>query len=133
MEAFNPWHTLAGALAFVLSSYITYCLLSPSVAYSEGVLAARVNIYLGRYDVLGYGLPPPEREEFVQILKTRYGIRFRPIAECLISPDIVAYSNGYNRISFGAAEERFGWDIFEKAWNEAEAKWSQSEKAESRN
>jgi hypothetical protein len=81
-----------------------------------------------RYELLGYGLPVPWRHEYARLLRAHYGIRFRTVALCIVSNDLVVYADSYNRVSMAAANRKFGHDVFKECAEEAERK----EKVESR-
>jgi hypothetical protein len=81
-----------------------------------------------RYEELGYGLPVPWRHEYVRLLRERYGIRFRTVALCTVTNDLVAYADSYNRVSMAAANRKFGHDVFKECAEEAERTWK-AEKA----
>src|ERR1039458_9994430 len=59
--------------------------------------------------------PAPWRSEFVRILRERYGIEDRVVAGCIVSPPLLAYTEGYNRVSMAAANRKFGHDVFKES------------------
>jgi hypothetical protein len=85
----------------------------------RGQTAAHIDVALGHYEVQGYGLPGPERDEYALLLQSRYGIRFRTVAGCIVSPSLLAYLNGYNEVVRNRANRKFGRDVFEESYQEA--------------
>jgi hypothetical protein len=94
-----------------------------STAALRGTLEAKFDLARGHYAILAYGLPPGGREEYTRLLKERYGIERRQIALCIVSPSSIAYADSYNRLSVPAAESRFGHDVFEQTWQDAQRIW----------
>jgi hypothetical protein len=94
------------------------------------MLIARFDTAQGRYEVLGYGLPVPWRDDYARLLRQRYGIRFRPVAGCIVSEELRSYVEGYNKVSGAAAERKFGNNIFSKTADEAFENWKRSTHAE---
>lgn len=84
---------------------------------------ARRDIAQGHYEVLGYGLPSPWRHEYVRLLKERYGIRYCTVALCIVSEDLLAYADNYNKLSVAAANRKFKHDVFKECAEEAERSW----------
>lgn len=93
-------------------------------ASTRGRLAAQRDIRRGRYEVLGYGLPPASRDDYVRCLREQYGVQYRVVALCIVSESLVSYADSYNRVSSTAARQRFGRDIFQECAQEAERKWT---------
>jgi hypothetical protein len=50
------------------------------------------------------------------------------VALCIVTNDLVAYADGYNRVSMAAVNRKFGHDVFKECAEEAERKWK-AEKA----
>jgi len=48
-------------------------------------------------------------------LRERYGIENRVVAGCIVSPPLLAYTEGYNRVSMAAANRKFGHDVFKES------------------
>lgn len=67
------------------------------------------------------GLPSPEWADYEQLLQTRYNVKFKPIAGCLVSEGLMAYLRGYDEISGAAIKRKYGTNIFERLAVEAEA------------
>ena len=84
---------------------------------------ARRDIAQGHYEMLGYGLPSPWRHEYVRMLKERYGIRYCTVALCIVSEDLLAYADNYNKLSVAAANRKFKHDVFKECAEEAERSW----------
>jgi hypothetical protein len=87
----------------------------------RGQLVAHFDVARGHYEILSLGLPAHWRSEFARILRERYGIEDRVVAGCMVSPPLLAYTEGYNRVSMTAANRKFGRDIFKES--AADAMW----------
>jgi|HubBroStandDraft_5_1064220.scaffolds.fasta_scaffold622957_1 hypothetical protein len=81
----------------------------------RGQLVAHFDVARGHYEILSLGLPVPWRSEFARILRERYGIEQRVVAGCMVTPQLLAYTEGYNRVSMTAANRRFGRDVFKES------------------
>ena len=90
----------------------------------RGRLVASLDVLRGRYSVMGYGLPPPYRDEYARLLHERYGIEYEQAALCLVSKSLVRYVDSYDSISAAAATRRFGRNIFEETAKEARTNWN---------
>jgi len=119
MRNFIRRHKILAALCCVILGSEVWSL---SAAF-RGEVAARYDVAGGRYEELGYGLPVPWRREYVRLLREHYGIRFRTVALCIVSEDLIAYANSYNTVSSAAANRKFGHDVFKECLEEAESKW----------
>jgi hypothetical protein len=82
---------------------------------TRGQLVAHFDVARGHYEILSLGLPVPWRSEFARILRERYGIENRVVAGCIVSPTLLAYTEGYNRVSMAAANRKFGHDVFKES------------------
>jgi hypothetical protein len=40
------------------------------------------------------------------------------VAGCLVSPPLLAYAEGYNRVSMNAANRKFGRDVFKESFTD---------------
>jgi hypothetical protein len=107
-----------GAIALILLA-----VLWDASAAVRGRLSARIAIASGHYRLLGYGLPGFEREEYVRLLRTRYGVEFEEIAKCIVSRSLVAYADAYNSISGEAIEKKFGHNVLENTFEDARRTW----------
>jgi hypothetical protein len=92
-------------------------------AAARGTLEAQFDLASGHYAILAYGLPPGGRDEYTQLLKERYGIERRQIALCIVGPSTTAYADSYNHLSVPAAQSRFGHEVFEQTWQDAQRTW----------
>lgn len=95
----------------------------PLSARMRGHLTARMDVHRGRYEVLGYGLPPAWLPEYARCLHNQYGVSYRQVAGCTVSPSLVSYVKAYDEISAAAVRRRFGRDIFKECADEAQIKW----------
>jgi hypothetical protein len=119
---------LVGAVALAACLILWSVLLSVT-ASARGELAARYDISRGHYDVLGYGLPDPWRNEYARLLQERYGVKFRTIALCIVSRTLVAYADSYDTVSTTAINRKFGHDVFEECGQEARKNWEQAHRS----
>jgi hypothetical protein len=124
-------HLLSAHKRTVLSVAVLTCLVLASLVWSasaslRGTLVARLDIAQGHYQELGFGLPVPWRDDYARLLQNRYGIQFRAVAGCVVSPEEVAYVEAYNRESTAAAQRKFGRNVFEEAEKEARETWERS-------
>jgi hypothetical protein len=109
----------------VISAVITFVFLVAlalgwsATAATRGKLTARYDVHQGHYYILAYGLAPAERAEYARLLKQRYGIELRKVADCIVSESLVAYVDNYDHVSAAAAKRKFGHDIFEECWKDA--------------
>src|SRR5258708_1163457 len=106
---------VAGVVVAIPILLIGWCL----AASIRGQMVAQIDIARGHYELQGYGLPGPERAEYVLLLKQRYGIEFRTVAGCIVSPSLVAYVKGYNEVSGDYLNRKFGHDVFQESYQEA--------------
>lgn len=109
--------TLTAVVAGVTCLVLCIALWSSS-APLRGRLLARFDIARGHYELLGYGLPSPRHAEYARLLRERYGIEYRPVALCIVSPTLVSYVDNYNRVSTAAANRKFGHDVFRECADE---------------
>ena len=119
LKAFVRKHTVLTGVAVILVCWIGW----DASASMRGRIHAHFDIALGHYKVLGYGMPSPWRDEYVRLLKERYGIEFHEAALCIVSRSLVAYVDAYDEVSAEAAQRKFGHDIFEETAAEARTKW----------
>ena len=90
----------------------------------RGQLTARFDVARGHYKVLTYGLPSALRPEYARLLKERYGIELETVAGCIVSQSLLSYVHCYNKISVAAANRKFGHDVFEECWEDANKNWN---------
>jgi len=130
MADVRTWRRTVAAL-FLAPIALVIFLVALTFAYQEsaslrGNWAARHDLANGRYVVLGYGLPPASRPEYMRLLKTRYGIEFYAVAGCIVSSSLRDYVASYDKVSEAAAKKKFGSDVFDATWKEAENDWQTS-------
>jgi hypothetical protein len=113
-------------------AFLVFCWFWDLSASIRGHLDARIDVNLGRYQLLGYGLPSPSRPEYVRCLRERYKIDFRPVAECLVSESLVSYVNDYDSVLEEATRRKFGRDVFQECSDDADKKWKATSEAEAR-
>jgi hypothetical protein len=116
---------IAAILAFAV--FLVFYWLWTLSAPIRGYLAAYTDVHQGRYQVLGYGLPPESRSEYVLCLRERYGIEFRAVAGCVVSEDLVSYVAAYDLVVAEATSRKFGHDVFKECAAEADKAWKMRE------
>jgi hypothetical protein len=94
---------------------------------------ASYDLQHGHYRVLGYGLPPPGVAEYRQLLRERYGVEYRQVALCIVSPSLISYVDAYDGVSTAAINRKFGRDVLRESWHEANKEWQEKHKAELQN
>jgi hypothetical protein len=94
-------------------------------AYPRGAAMAFFDVLRGHYEVQVYGLPLPWEGEYYRLLKEKYGVSLRPVADCVVPPSVKWYADGYNAVSCQQVLKKYGVDIFEECGNRAQSKWQQ--------
>jgi hypothetical protein len=117
----RPFIVVAVGLAISFTAVSTWHLAAPL----RGDLAARIDVHQGSYQILAYGLPTAERPEYAECLRRRYGVEFRAVAGCIVSPGLISYVEAYDRLASSAANRKFGHDIFEECAQEAHRQWEE--------
>ena len=107
------------ALAFSLVGFVEWDL----TARIRGQLVASFDVARGHYEVLSAGLKAEWSPEYAHLLRERYGIRVRGVAGCIMSGPLSAYLGGYNSVSVGAANRKFGRDVFRECADDASRNW----------
>jgi len=92
-------------------------------AYPRGIVAAYFDLCRGHYEIQVYGLPPPYEQEYISLLRERYGVDLCALAGCEIWPDVEWYAAGYNSVSVPAIDSHFGKDVFSECAREAGTEW----------
>jgi hypothetical protein len=115
----HPKLTAFLVLASAVAGLVGWELVAPV----RGRVAARFDIMRGRYEILSVGLPVVWRPESARLLRERYGIEEQVVAGCIVSPSLLAYVEGYNRVSMNAANRKFGHDVFQENVREASRNW----------
>ena len=90
----------------------------------RGYVAARRDVRRGRYEILSYGMPTPWSPDYERCLRNKYNINVRRVAGCVISDPLVSYGSSYNAVVMGAAERKFGRDVFQGCAVEAHRSWT---------
>jgi hypothetical protein len=121
----RKYRMLTASIAAV-GGFILWQAFWSCTASGRGEIVARYDISHGHYEVLGYGLPVAWRPEYARLLQERYGVKFRPVAGCIVSTDLVAYVASYNKLSAESVNRKFGHDIFKECSDEARKKWQET-------
>jgi hypothetical protein len=123
MRSYVLKHKILTASIAALTGLILCSALWSVTASGRGEIVARYDISRGHYEVLGYGLPVAWRPEYARLLQERYGVKFRPVAGFIVSTELVAYVDSYNKVSTEAVNRKFGHDVFKECSDEARRKW----------
>ena len=116
--AFVRRHKKLSAL-LALTCVIAGIVIWEASARVRGQLVARFDLARGHYRILTLGLATRWRPEYTRLLRQRYGIEERMAAGCIVSESLLAYAEGYNRLSMDAANRKFGHDIFKETMADA--------------
>src|SRR6476619_4095775 len=119
MRNFFSRHKTLALVTAAFGGLILFSWLWFATASVRGEIDAQRDIAQDHYVVLGYGLPSPWRQEYIRLLRERYGIRFRTVALCIVSEDVKAYADNYNKVTVAAANRRFKRDVFKECAEEA--------------
>ena len=95
-----------------------------SVAWSHsanvrGRMMARIDLSRGKCRVLTFGMGAPHPEE-AEMFRTRYGVELKAVAQCIVSPGLMEYVRGYNKVSREALRRKFGRDVVLSTFEEVE-------------
>ena len=103
----------------------------PDSAYLQGLADAKRDISTGNLRTKTVGLETILElktllsksrwrpcEVYAYILKRNYSINVDNIASCDVDLPIKAYISAYNRISKSVINEFYGYDVFEKSWDD---------------
>ena len=96
----------------------------PAAAGADATEGKRYDVWRGNYVLLQYGLPAEERGEYNRLLRDRYGIQPRAVAFCIVSPALRAYVDAYDEVSGAAVTRKFGRDVYEECWEEAQKEFA---------
>jgi hypothetical protein len=77
---------------------------------ANGILAIEQAGFLMKFD-----------EEYVQLLKQKYGVEVRRVAFCVVHEDVEEHMRGYNKVAEAEIERRFGKGCLLKAEQQAQA------------
>jgi hypothetical protein len=106
------------AWGVAFAAALALALLWHQAAYLRGMLRARLDHARGHHEVKTYGGPPAapeveeEHDEYVRLLRARYGVVVNRVAGCVVTQELVRYVEGYNATSRGLPLEQYGKDIF---------------------
>jgi hypothetical protein len=92
-------------------------------AYDRGRLDAQADLQVNRLILEDYGFSREGKEEFVEILKQRYGIELRRLDAENIDMKSSGHAFGYNEVAKAEIQRRFGADVIEKAQAEAKEQY----------
>lgn len=86
---------------------------------------ALLDIKNGKLTIRCYGHSRRGESYYWDILTERYGIERVGVAGCVVEEDLTQQADDYNAIMVAEIQARFGTDIFDKAWEEAELRLSE--------
>jgi hypothetical protein len=92
----------------------------------RGRTAAHIDIALGHYTTLTYGIIPPWRPEYARLLNQRYGVKLHTVAGCIVSESTVDYVESYNEVVESALERKFKHNVSMDTYDEARSLWIKS-------
>ena len=85
----------------------------------DGAAEATQDIVNGHPKLKVFGLPAPWINEYAKLLKERLSIEQERIAGCVVNQDLLTYARAYNSVIQEEAEKKYGRDIFNQLWQEA--------------
>jgi hypothetical protein len=118
----RPFKIVSGfaiALASVFLFLLWEAMGNWPIPATRGQLDARIDLAHGRYEILGYGLPPLGMDRYISLLSQRYGVDYREVAGCTVSKETRDYVEAYDSVSGSAINRKFGHDIFKEVANES--------------
>ena len=92
-------------------------------AYDRGRLDAQADLQANRLILEDYGFSREGKQEFVEILKQRYGIELHRLDAENIDMKSFGHAFGYNEVAKAEIQRRFGADVIEKAQTEAKEQY----------
>jgi len=95
-------------------------------AYPRGMIVALANCTFGHYEIQTFGYPAPWLSEYRRLTSERYDVKVRVVAGCVVTEELVQYVRGYNCVSRGLIETRFGKDVIAECAEDAEAAWKRA-------
>ncbi|MGA2601444.1 MAG: hypothetical protein ABSH09_31145 [Bryobacteraceae bacterium] len=122
MNSFIRTHKKLAAvtvLAFLFAGFFGW----DSTARTRGKIQAHLDVSRGHYAILIYGLQAESLPETARLMRQRYGIELRVVADCIVTKPLVAYVDGYNMVSMPAVRRKFGRDVFEQTMLDASKTW----------
>jgi len=90
-------------------------------SYLAGRAAAQRDIQHGVLATESAGLPAEWSDEYVKLLKSRYGVEDRTVAGCMVDDRILGHMRGYNEVADTEIKRRFGADVFDRTAKDAQA------------
>jgi hypothetical protein len=122
-------HVLVIILAVITCS-VGYC-GSPSdlneYGHRNGKREALNDIRNNDISIKAFGLPHPATAIYAEILKEKIDVRYDAIAGCAVDQALVEYANSYNSVVDHYLQDRYGKDILQTLWKEAEQRYYAAE------
>jgi hypothetical protein len=131
MRRFIRKHKAISAILAVILVVLVVLFAGTWFAFAgiRGDLAARIDLRLGRYQQLGYGLPHPSQPEYVRCLREKYNVEYRAVDDCTVSLPVKAYADAYDAVVADAMNRKYGRSIFKECAVEADKKWKMENEA----
>jgi len=95
--------------------------------HRNGKQEALNDIRENHISIKGFGLPHPATAIYAEILKEKLDVRFDTIAGCVVDQPLVDYANSYNSVVDQYLQERYGKDILQTLWKEAQRRYHATE------
>lgn len=86
---------------------------------------AEQDIRRGHLELRTHGLPAPSRNEYARLLGERLGVALVPVAGCVVTSQLLAEVEAYNRVMEREIERRHGRGILDRISGEADAAWEE--------
>lgn len=107
------------ALVFVLLISAAAGVLLSSCT-SQGRSDAQADLRAGKLVVETAGMPMPGEDRYHELMKTRYGVEHRRVADCVLDDKTIAHMKAYNEVMSAEITKKFGEDVFARTIKEAE-------------
>jgi hypothetical protein len=123
---------LRDALATVIAAtlFLDGCATTPNnPAFEAGKAQAQEDIAKGVLAIEQAGWPMRYDQEYVRLLKRKYGIEVRRVADCVVHEDVEGHMRGYNKVAEAEIERRFGMDCLSKAEHQAQTSYEAKTRA----
>ena|SRR5436190_3062561 len=106
------------------------CATTPSnPAFEAGIAHAQADIANGVLAIEHAGWPMRYDQEYVRLMKQKYGIEVRRVADCVVHEDVEEHMRGYNKVAEAEIERRFGKDCLSQAEHQAQTSYEAKTRA----
>ena len=111
----------ATGLLVALSALAISCSRNESTALERGRADARADLKRGKFALEVYGMRSAVPTPYEVALKDRYQVESRPVADCVVSQEILDHARGFNETMQEAIETRYGKGTLDRVRSEAMA------------